>query len=208
MKLLSIISTFFAATTAVAPTAWAADPTCAQGYVDCVNGVVRGTLTLCQQACGGKCCDGYLSCSKFTGQVCKDGNSCMGAYACRNAKIPFVVNSCKGKSACDAVASFDGAAGHFVDSCNGLEACEHAGSGGVRAGVKNIYKSCDADYACSELGSPAALTVDINDCCHGPNECRGARQSTLPSTCYDVSSTLLFTCLGDDLMMMYCCLFW
>lgn len=96
----------------------------AYGYVDCVNGFVRGdSTTTCETACGGSCCVGQEACRQFTGKVCRDG-SCGGSNACVRATIPWVVNSCTSNSASGGSACFQAGAektniGAMVNSCQG-----------------------------------------------------------------------------------------
>lgn len=43
---------------------------CSAGYVDCVNGYVRGNPSRsCSTECGGKCCEGDSACDAFTGEM-------------------------------------------------------------------------------------------------------------------------------------------
>jgi hypothetical protein len=102
----------------------ATESVCTQGYVDCENGMVRGndgnpTGTTCQAACEESCCIGTDACTGFTGLVCMDGGTCSGFRACRDAKIPFVVNSCKGEQACDRAGNqYASITSGMVNCCN------------------------------------------------------------------------------------------
>ena len=164
------------------------------GYIDCVNGFVKGQRKIsCETACAGKCCVGNSACNEFTGKVCKDG-SCSGYWsACAYATIPKVVNSCHGDSwscinagnkgnkgkvgsiinscnykyACNMLNSESddvSAVGHIIDSCNGFSACRHAGT------AMNIKSSCNDVYACYKLGRSGAIG-DVLNSCNGFDAC-------------------------------------
>lgn len=113
------------------------------GYVDCEDGHVRGDAgTTCTTACDGQCCVGIVACNGFTGIVCKDG-SCSSGFACNNAVIPLVVNSCKdGSSVCERSPGQQGNIGSIVNSCTGDSACLNLG---VRGEVGDVQ---DGIYAC------------------------------------------------------------
>ena len=177
----------------------ATPPTCAAGYVNCVDGFVNDgngnpTTTYCETACGGNCCVGdYDPCFGFTGQVCKDG-SCNGDFACSGAKIQYVVNSCKVYSACrktgnnggtvgniinSCTANFsceglgrEGTAGNIQDSCNAFGSCFNAG--GNKGSIGSMTASCNAPYACYGAGKTAAsaITSDLNGCCNTDKSCK------------------------------------
>ena len=58
-----------------------------------------GSTVSCKVACDGKCCVGPNdsdACTGFTGRVCKDGYSCTGLDACKDADIDLVVGGCRG----------------------------------------------------------------------------------------------------------------
>lgn len=170
-------------------------PTCGvTGYVDCVNGFVRGDLTTsCATECsvgGGSCCVGFQSCGKFTGKVCKDG-SCNGSYACYDAIIPWVVNSCKSsgsscmsagkggtvgnivnscteRNSCKDIGRSGGIVGNIQDSCTGISGCGRVGEMGV---VGNIQSSCTGLQACFALGYNGGAVGNIQASCIGEESC-------------------------------------
>ena len=182
-------------------------PTCAEGFLDCFNGKVRGTSTPCSTSCAGKCCVGTNACSSFTGKVCKDG-SCSGTKACFYANIPHVVKSCKALEACNS-AGYDGTVGNIVNSCNFEKSCAYAGEEGGKAGdidnscgakracysvgtqssggVGKIINSCNAYTACRTAGAgyvtAGLITSDLVNCCNTQNACKNAKESTLPAQC-------------------------
>lgn len=145
---------------------------CTQGYVDCVNGFVNGSGNTipCVTACGGSCCVGIQVCGGFTGKVCKDG-SCSGNYACRGAKIPLVVNSCKNLMACPNAGNF-GAIGNMINSCNAPLGCYRFGMYGVAAG--NLQDSCNGHMSCYHTASYGGSIGSITSSCNGVQSCRRA----------------------------------
>lgn len=182
-------------------------PTCTAGFLDCFNGKVRGTSTLCSTACSGNCCVGTDACKSFTGQICKDG-SCSGTKACAYANIPYVVKSCKALEACNS-AGYDGTVGSIVNSCNHEKSCAYAGEEGGKTGditnscgakracysagtnpsggVGKIIDSCNAYAACRTAGAgyitAGIITSDLVNCCNTQNVCKNAKESTLPAQC-------------------------
>ena len=109
-------------------------PLCLGGFfVKCDGGIVPGTSgDTCTVVCSGSCCRTDPSTDPaidtaytgFTGNVCKDGLSCMGIEACKYARISHVAGSCSGEEACKNVGN-QGLVGNIKDSCNGEEACEN-----------------------------------------------------------------------------------
>ena len=165
---------------------------CPQGYVDCVNGLVRGSSSsTCASACGVSCCLGTNACNSFTGKICKDG-SCDGERACTFANVPWVVNSsCRGGAtsyyragkqgtvgifvnACNGTRNcydlgYKGIVGNVQDSCFGLESCSRLGQDGI---VGNVYNSCNGgEFACFKVGEYYGAVGDIQDSCHGFQSC-------------------------------------
>ena len=87
--------------------------------VDCVNGYVRYSKRLCEDACDGQCCVGHMACYNFNGYIYRDGKSCIGPSACQDSTIKEVKgSSCVGSSACRQVTS-----SLVADSCNGTSVC-------------------------------------------------------------------------------------
>ena len=96
-------------------------------FVTCKNGLDSSDPTdntKCFDTCNNNCCtfddgSGNLddACSGFTGKVCMDGKSCNGKYACWNAYIPSVVNSCIGDEACYKAGGDGGSVGNVNDLC-------------------------------------------------------------------------------------------
>jgi hypothetical protein len=185
------------------------DPQCTAGFVDCVDGIVRGSVfTTCADACGPTgCCVGDYACDSFTGKVCIDG-SCSGAFACTYAYIPSVVNSCMGDFACYAT-GYDGTVGNISNSCNAYDACcymsEYGGTAGkidfscnefkacesvaYKGSIGNLSFSCNATSACKGAGSPTngtgMIPYDLLDCCNdGDSICIEANKDTLPTECW------------------------
>ena len=124
-----------------------------EDIVVCVDGgsEVGGSHVTCQAACDGKCCDyeGADACTGFTGRVCKDGYSCTGLDACKDADIDLVVGGCRG----------DAAYGIFG-------VCENAD---IKRGV---IRGCIGDGSCYFAGSTGAGNDDgyvgrIKDGCVG-----------------------------------------
>ena len=154
----------------------------AYGYVDCVNGFVRGdSTTTCETACGGSCCVGQEACRQFTGKVCRDG-SCGGSNACVRATIPWVVNSCTSNSASGGSACFQAGAektniGAMVNSCQGWSACFTLGGGNVGGcrtcigKVGEIRNSCLGDLACKRLSYAGGQVGNIMSSCKGVQAC-------------------------------------
>ena len=181
-------------------------PECTSGYVYCVNGFTTGGQS-CKDACidgtTAKCCDGNDACYKFTGKVCKDGNSCMSDSVCYKAKIPWVVNSCKGGyQSCIRAGYAGGTVGNMINSCHGKYSCSSLGNAGqvgyirnsclgekachfagYSGGVGNIIGSCNAQQACKSLGEKVQTLIssDLNSCCNSANICFGF--SSLPANC-------------------------
>ena len=118
--------------------------------VDCVGGNVGGET--CEDACMGECCVGILACDGFTGRVCKDGNSCMGQYACKDAEIGLVVGGCRGDP------SFGGIFGGGV--------CEYASI------KKGVIRGCIGYGTCTGAGSDGGYVGRIKDGCVGGSACR------------------------------------
>jgi len=163
----------------VAPSSWLASTTvstCEQGFVDCVNGFVRGSnpAQTCFDACAGACCT-YIdtdACERFTGKVCKDGSSCNGFQACNNANITSVVNSCKAFKACNKAAYKGGSIGNIVDSCDGKNAC---GYGAYEYGtIGSITGSCTVENACVSLGMNGGIVGSVTNSCNDKYSCVGA----------------------------------
>jgi hypothetical protein len=188
------------ATTTASPTSF---PTpvaqrCSQGYVDCVNGFVKGSITTtCAAACGVNCCRGTNACNSFTGKICKDG-SCDGERACQFANIPSVVNSCRGGvTACYRVGK-QGTVGKFVNACNGTRNCYDLGYKGI---VGNVQDSCYGVESCSRLGQDGAVGNVQNSCnggefaCFKVGEYFGAVGDILDS-CHGFQSCFLLGKLG------------
>ena len=150
-------------------------PLCPGGFVECDGGIVPGTSDTCTAACSGSCCQtsdpaGDTACTGFTGNVCKDGLSCMGKEACKNARIPHVAGSCSGDEACSNVGN-QGLVGDFDNSCLGAYACDELARKGGEVG--NIKDSCLGDYACNNLADEGGKVVDIINSCKGAyNACR------------------------------------
>lgn len=185
----------------------ASAPTCAEGFLQCFDGKVRGTSIPCTTSCAGKCCVGTDACSRFTGNVCKDG-SCSGTKACWYANIPYVVKSCKAIRACNS-AGFEGTVGVIVNSCNFENSCAYAGEEGGKAGdiqnscaakkacycagtqtsggIGEINTSCNAYKACYKAGAgyttAGIITSDLVNCCNTESVCKNAKESTLPVQC-------------------------
>lgn len=143
--------------------------TCTAGYIDCVNGFVKGSKgkISCETACAGKCCVGNSACNLFTGKVCKDG-SCSGFWsACAYATIPKVVNSCHGRT----------------------WSCLNAGNKGNNGKVGSIINSCNDEYACNMLNSESddvSAVGHIIDSCNGFSACRHAGTAmNIKSSCND-----------------------
>ena len=185
---------------------------CELGFVDCVDGFVRGSAIPCADAndpnaCSGNCCLGDDACTRFTGVVCKD-TSCNGDQACEDATVPVVVNSCQGKSACKS-AGYNGmgAARGMVDSCQGDGACGYLGTtgngGGIRSSCKgnescfllgfigfvgNIINSCQGNKACGlRSENQRYISIDIENCCNKDEECEYAKSNLpygLPIECF------------------------
>jgi len=148
---------------------------CTAGYVECENGYVKNSdpQVTCASECGSNCCVGSYACWKFTGKVCKDGNSCNGKVACSEATIYSVVNSCIGYQACIR-AGFDGGkigkmvkfarggqVGDVVDSCIGKYSCKFAA---YRGSVGNITMSCAATYGCYSVAMQGTAGNIVNSC--------------------------------------------
>lgn len=161
---------------------------CDEGYVDCEFGFVKGSdpAIKCAQACGTQCCVGFYACDRFTGKVCKDGNSCMGRIACGAANIPSVVKSCNGKQACYYVggnSSAIGQVGRMENSCNWDYSCRFLGGGGFflyRGGqisgpgkrdVGNVVNSCNGYTACEMAGENGGSIGNITNSCNAPRAC-------------------------------------
>ncbi len=152
-------------------------------FVDCDNGMKRGSNITCFEACGEKCCTSFYylwfglqnACHKFTGKVCKDGESCNGYLACSNAVIPFVTNSCKGDFSCK-LAGKNGTVGNVTNSCKGRESCTNLGRDGAIVG--NVYASCKNEYtyfdsnirSCYSLGRSGEVG-NVNASCNGEKAC-------------------------------------
>lgn len=168
--------------------------------VDCDNGKVRGTNTDCSVACGGQCCFGDQSCNGFTGRVCKDGMSCFGSRACRDAKINFVVDSCDGEYACQFTGR-NAPVGLILNSCKAMDSNSFGLPYGMDHGdfscegvamnpngqVGNIIDSCKGDRACNGLahGSFATRVGDISGACIGWEACMkvGTNGADVDSCC-------------------------
>ena len=75
-----------------------------EDIVECVDGMSGAGAETCKEACDGDCCVGTTgspdACTGFTGRVCKDGYSCNGLDACKNADIDLVVGGCRGDKGC------------------------------------------------------------------------------------------------------------
>ena len=172
------------------------------GYINCVSGMVDtdpgywSSLITCSEAClpnySGSlpmCCIETDACSETTAKICKDADSpsCSGTNACKDASIPYIVNSCKGESACEKVGFVGGGApantvGKFTNSCHAAsKACFKAAYGGG-GGLGDLENSCTADQACQALGAGmfGLMTSDLTDCCATPHECSGYSKAILP----------------------------
>ena len=115
------------------------------------------------------CCVGNQACLSFTGKVCKDGKSCMGDFACWQAKIPSgVVNSCKGSYACKEAGS-TGVVGRLVNSCHGEKACDFLG--GSSGTIGDVYDSCIGKYSCKFGAYTNAIVGNVTMSCTGENAC-------------------------------------
>ncbi len=154
---------------------------CTKGFVNCVNGFVKGSgnAITCKDACGGSCCVGNSAfpnaCENFTGQICKD-QSCSGKKACMYGSVKSVVYSCQGDYACYKAAvptcpfppfcgtykAVTGSIGPVVNSCNGDHACVWAGSTDGRIG--SIMDSCNGMYACFYAGGGGRIQSIQNSC--------------------------------------------
>ncbi len=188
-------------------------PTCTAGYVDCVNGNVRGTTTSCVAACAGNCCVGTNACVELTGQVCKDG-SCNANYACYKAHLSFVVSSCIGIRACLIAGGNDGTVGSIVNSCTVNDSCGYlGGNGGVvgniqdsctqygscvftgyRGTVGNIQHSCNSTKSCVGVGSYEGSIGSITSSCNSYKACYAAGRYTASA----ISSSLDDCCNTDS----------
>lgn len=194
--------------TAAMPLTMSVAPQCAAATVDCVYGMVRGSVTTtCAAACGPSCCVGAHACTSFTGKLCKDG-SCNGAFACTYASIPSVVMSCKGDYACYNTGYY-GAVGNISMSCNGIDACCYLGTYGAAGRVQdscNAHQACESvaykgsighltssckngNNACQKAGSPTngtgTIPYNLLNCCNdGDSICLKANKDTLPTNCW------------------------
>ena len=166
------------------------DALCTQGYVDCSYGDTSDNIpcaTACYDSTSGsyKCCSGLNACADFTGRVCKDG-TCSGNNACFHAKIPIVVNSCIGVTACFVVGYNPYGAGNnvgnFINSCTSFASCSQVAYGS-EGGVGNLEGSCTADRACQSLGSVAEVTSNLKDCCTSDRECVDFTEIEIASQC-------------------------
>jgi hypothetical protein len=83
----------------------------------------------------------------------------MGSDACKNARIPNVVDSCLGSGACKYIGN-QGQVGDFVNSCKGDFVCYYLADGGE---VGNIKDSCNGDYACLNLADEGGHVGDITN---------------------------------------------
>jgi hypothetical protein len=191
---------------------------CTKGFVNCVNGFVKGSgnAITCKDACSGSCCVGNSAfpdaCEKFTGQICKD-QSCSGKKACTNASIKSVVNSCRGSSACYKVAvpcpsptysygckdynAVTGRVGPVVNSCTGDEACALAGSADGRIG--SIQDSCNGKSACYAAGGLGGRVQSIRNSCNDDRAClligRRGQVGSIQNSCGGYTACRF---LGDD----------
>ncbi len=158
------------------PSSWVAPTvvsTCAE-FVECEGGnLADGSGTTCFGACdnGNDCCDGgggIDACGGFTGKVCKDG-SCSGYQACTGAKIPTVVNSCKGTNACRSAGFYGGAIIEIIDSCYGSEACRYVGA--LFGSIGSITGSCIYDFACHGMATEYGKVGNLLNSCKGYDIC-------------------------------------
>jgi len=141
-----------------------------EDIVVCVNGdsEVGGSHVTCQAACGGKCCDyeGADACTGFTGRVCKDGYSCTGLDACKDADIDLVVGGCRG----DTVAGFGACENAdikrgVIRGCIGEDGCKSAG--GADGYVGRIKDGCVGDEACAYLANNDGFVGFVDNGCVG-----------------------------------------
>ena len=145
----------------------------------------------CFDECGGSgglCCQGNRACEGFTGRVCKDG-SCTGDFACKDAYIPEVINSCKplgSEVAGESHSCFEAAMQRpfkMIDSCRGFSACSNMGSRFLDEGVGSLTNSChnvgvgggsagNGNGVCSDLGRRGSVG-DVTSSCYGGRTCSG-----------------------------------
>ena len=175
-------------------------------YVICNDGFEVITDGPCELACQGQdgeqlCCDGDEACAGFTGQVCKDGYSCIGDSSCENANIESVVNGCydymacyaaiitsvvdgcHGNYSCTGAAYFGGSIIEIVDSCYGTKACMAAAAGYCYenndecdytlpgGSIGIIHGSCVGDYSCYYAAHIKGSVDEIMNSCHGHSAC-------------------------------------
>ena len=163
---------------------------CTAGYVDCDDGLVRGSGQTCYDACGPNCCGpSYEACRNFTGKVCKDG-SCVGELACKSATIPLVLDSCKGYHACYNAGFVNSTVGNMTSSCKGRRSCSRLGNNGVVGNIDNscldersclslgesgkvgnVQNSCNSTFSCGYAGSQGGIVGNIQDSCFGVKSC-------------------------------------
>ena len=123
-----------------------------EDIVDCVDGVLKSdTSQSCVDECDGDCCvgtTGFLdACDGFTGRVCKDGYSCNGKEACKDANIDLVVGGCRGDEACE----FADIKRGVIRGCIGEDGCKSVG--GADGYVGRIKDGCVGDEACAYLAN-------------------------------------------------------
>lgn len=138
-------------------------------FVVCEGGYVENGDT-CAFACDGDCCYGSDACTSFTGQVCKDGNSCSGEKACYYAEIASVVNGCQGDEACKMAGYYGGSLGSVHNSCFFNYACEKAGSYGGQ--ISEIKDSCVGERSCYKMAYYNGVIESVeNSCTEGSSSC-------------------------------------
>ena len=143
-----------------------------EDIVECVDGVLKSdTSQSCVDECDGDCCVGTTgspdACTGFTGRVCKDGYSCNGLDACKNADIDLVVGGCRGDKGC---LSADIKRG-VIRGCIGEDsACKSAGASDGYVGL--IKDGCVGDKACAYLSQFDGYVGFVDNGCVGKFSCR------------------------------------
>jgi hypothetical protein len=175
-----------------------------EDIVECVDGVLTSdTSQSCVDECDGDCCVGTTgspdACTGFTGRVCKDGYSCTGLDACKDADIDLVVGGCRGDAAygllgvcekadikrgvirgcigddgsCYGAGSNGGYVGRIKDGCVGDKACRFLGSYGGYVGFAD--NGCVGDEkVCYQAGGNNGRVGFIRNACKGKIACGGA----------------------------------
>ncbi|EJK71254.1 hypothetical protein THAOC_07328 [Thalassiosira oceanica] len=155
---------------------------CDEGFAF-VDGV--RTVTTCADACaesGGTCCEGDYTrfeseeldlileggpCSGFTGRV-KPNGACSGDFACLNASIDYVSESCTGFGACTLAGASQiyGGGGRMLEGGSGGYVHKIINGSCVGVGLS----SSSSSSACFGLGFAGGNVNLIDDSCRGDGD--------------------------------------